>query len=199
MKSVEKRHFGTKEGEEPKILIDNAAALFAQLSLLDRRFFFCLDYEQLAEIKSSALQRELALFLHEEEMPRVLTDMIKAIRPSSTKPAFPTFILNDSVAIKNRKAQHNSSQEYLAFQLQARLALIDQLCHSPGRPAEEQLKRPSGVVTQSEVDKEEHSEEEEEAPDTHDHAEDGGKKKKEEEEKEGRYKRRASTNTNHKN
>ena len=126
---MERRDFGREE-EEPKILIDNAAVLYTQLSLLDRRFFFCLDYEQLAEIKSSALKRELALFLHEVNMPRVLTDMISAVRPSSTKPAFPTFILNDSVALRNRKAQHDSSQEYLAFQLQARLALIDQLCHN---------------------------------------------------------------------
>ena len=150
MKSVERRHFGTKEGEEPKILIDNAASLHAQLALLDRRFFFCLDYEQLAEIKSTALQRELALFLHEEEMPMVLTDMIKAIRPSSSKSVFPTFILNDSVAIKNRKAQHDSSEEYLAFQLQARLALIDQLCHHSGRPPSKVQRNRSTVQTEKE-------------------------------------------------
>ena len=126
---MERRHFGTKEGEEPKILIDNAAALHAQLALLDKRFFFCLDYEKLLEIKSSTLQHELAQFLHENEMPKILPEMIKVIRPSSSKPAFPTFILNDSVS-SNSSAQHNNSQEYLAFQLQARLALIDQLCHN---------------------------------------------------------------------
>jgi hypothetical protein len=126
---VERRDFG-KEEEEPKILIDNAAVLYTQLSLLDRRFFFCLDYEQLAEIKSTALQRELALFLHEINMPKILNKMIAAIRPSSSKPAFPSFILNDSVAVKNSIAQHDNSQEYLAFLLQARLALIDQLCHN---------------------------------------------------------------------
>eukprot|EP01036_Dinobryon_divergens_P028576 gene28576-37540_t len=129
LRSVERRDFGHEE-EEPKILIDNAAVLYTQLSLLDRRFFFCLDYEQLAEIKSTALQRELALFLHEINMPKILAKMIAAIRPSSSKPAFPTFILNDSVAVRNSNAQHDNSQEYLAFLLQARLALIDQLCHN---------------------------------------------------------------------
>ena len=84
---MERRDFGQEE-EEPKILIDNAAVLYTQLSLLDRRFFFCLDYEQLAEIKSSALQRELALFLHEINMPKILTKMISAVRPSSTKRPF---------------------------------------------------------------------------------------------------------------
>ena len=128
MNSVERRDFG-KEEEEPKILIDNAAVLYTQLSLLDRRFFFCLDYEQLAEIQSTDLQRELAMFLHEVNMPKILNKLISALRPSSTKPVFPTFILNDSVS-SNSSAQHNNSQEYLAFQLQARLALIDQLCHN---------------------------------------------------------------------
>jgi hypothetical protein len=134
LKSVERRHFGTKEGEEPKILIDNAAALYAQLALLDRRFFFCLDYEKLAEIKNStlALQHELAQFLHEDEMAMILPEMIRVIRPSSSKPAYPTFILNDSIAVRHSKARHNNSQEYLAFQLQARLTLIDHLCCNNG-------------------------------------------------------------------
>eukprot|EP01036_Dinobryon_divergens_P028578 gene28578-37542_t len=195
LKSVERRHFGTKEGEEPKILIDNAAALHAQLALLDRRFFFCLDYELLAEIKSTALQRELAHFLHEDEMPKILTDMIKAIRPSSSKPLFPNFILNDSVAIKHNNAnKHNSSQEYLAFQLQARLALIDQLCHHhAGRsPSKEQHNRSS---VQPGKEKEGREVEEEQAPHTKEHAEDeGDSQKKEEKEGEGgSAKRRAST------
>ena len=128
LKSVTQRDFGREE-EEPKILIDNAAVLYTQLTLLDRRFFFCLDYEQLADIKSTNLQRELALFLHEVNMPKILSKMISALRPSSPKSVFPTFILNDSVS-SNSSAQHNNSQEYLAFQLQARLALIDQLCHN---------------------------------------------------------------------
>ena len=129
LKSVTQRDFGREE-EEPKILIDNAAVLYTQLTLLDRRFFFCLDYEQLAEIQSTDLQRELAMFLHEVNMPKILNKMISALRPSSTKPVFPTFILNDSVAIRNSSSKHNTTQEYLSFQLQARLALIDQLCHN---------------------------------------------------------------------
>ena len=137
MKSTERRHFGTKEGEESKTLIDNAAALYAQLALLDRRFFFCLDYEKLLDIKSSALQQELAQFLHEEEMPTFLTEMIKVLRPGSSKPEFPSFVLNESVAIRHNKARHNDSQEYLAFQLQARLTLINKLCHHTG-PSKEQ-------------------------------------------------------------
>ncbi len=100
------------------------------MALLDRRFFFCLDYEKLAEIKNStlALQHEFAQFLHEDEMAMILPEMIKVIRPSSSKPAYPTFILNDSIAVRHNKARHNNSQEYLAFQLQARLTLIDHLC-----------------------------------------------------------------------
>jgi hypothetical protein len=177
---VERRHFGTKEGEEPKILIDNAASLYAQLALLDKRFFFCVDYEKLAEIKNStlALQHELAQFLHEDEMAMILPEMIRVIRPSSSKPAFPTFILNDSVAIRHSKAKHNNSQEYLAFQLQARLTLIDHLCQNTGstRPSKKQSHLSSGALIHS--DKEEkhgREKEEEKSPDTtQDHAEDEG-------------------------
>ena len=174
---MERRRFGTKEGEEPKILIDNAAALHAQLALLDKRFFFCLDYEKLLEIKSSTLQHELAQFLHENEMPKILPEMIKVIRPSSSKPAFPTFILNDSVAIRHSKAKHNNSQEYLAFHLQARLTLIDHLCQNTGstRPSKKQSHQSSGALIHSKEEKHGREKEEEKSPDTtQDHAEDEG-------------------------
>ena len=158
---MERRHFGTKDGEEPKVLIDNAAAMYAQLSLLDRRFFFCLDYEQLAEIKSSTLQRELARFLQEEEMPKILPEMIKAIRPSSSKPTFPATLLNNSVAIRHSKAKHNSSKEYLAFQLQARLTLIDRLCRTTGSSSSSSSSNRSSKEKpiQSNEDKESHDDE----------------------------------------
>jgi hypothetical protein len=156
---VERRHFGTKDGEEPKVLIDNAAAMYAQLSLLDRRFFFCLDYEQLAEIKSSRLQRELARFLQEEEMPKILPEMIKAIRPSSSKPTFPATLLNNSVAIRHSKAKHNSSKEYLAFQLQARLTLIDRLCRTTGSSSSSSNRSSKEKPIQSNEENESHDDE----------------------------------------
>jgi len=128
LKSVDRRDFG-RANEEPKILIDNAAVLHTQLTLLDRRFYHCIDYEDLATIRSDPKQRAALMdFLHPKQMQPVLDQMLKVIKPSKNDPNEPKFILNDSVVMRN--AKHDSTQEYLAFQLQARMSLIDNLCRS---------------------------------------------------------------------
>ena len=57
--------------EEPKILLDNAAALHAQLQLLDHRFFQCLHYQDMGNLTATQ-QSQLADFLHPTLIPPIL-------------------------------------------------------------------------------------------------------------------------------
>ena len=57
--------------EEPKILLDNAAALHAQLQLLDHRFFQCLHYQDIGNLTATQ-QSELGDFLHPTLIPPIL-------------------------------------------------------------------------------------------------------------------------------
>lgn len=123
LKSVDRRDFG-KENEEPKILIDNAAVLHAQLALLDPQFFLCLQYERLNDLKkaSAAKEREkIVRFLHPKNLGNgIFEEMLQQVRPSS-KPDY-----NFTVSLSR---EHNSTLEYLAFMLNARNSMITDLCN----------------------------------------------------------------------
>ena len=127
LKSVDRRDFGQAE-EEPKILVDNAAALYAQLALLDRKFFHCLHYERLNNFTPKS-KKELIDFLHPENMKDIMTQMLTQIRPSKTTlaAANSSHLLPD----KSLNDTHNSHFDYYSFQLDARLALINDLCLKP--------------------------------------------------------------------
>jgi len=157
LKSVDRRDFG-KGDEEPKILVDNAAVLHAQLALLDSRFYYCLQYEALNDLKKpSAVQdrEDLVNFLHPRNLAGETFDlMLQQIRPpskshrslsslisnaSSIEQITPLSGNSNTVIMKNsshsqsfvndmRSREHNSTMEYLTFQLNARLSMITDLC-----------------------------------------------------------------------
>eukprot|EP01036_Dinobryon_divergens_P028574 gene28574-37538_t len=142
LKSVDRRNFGTKVDEEPKILIDNAAALHAQLFLLDPRFYYCLQYEHLYDLTensstnsssshdTTAAERErnnVIRFLH----PTTLSGGIFEEINSSVEPRTLLAITNKTPGWRNKMISENersSNTEYLASQLNARIAMIGDLC-----------------------------------------------------------------------
>mmetsp|Transcript_31027 Transcript_31027/g.44573 ORF Transcript_31027/g.44573 Transcript_31027/m.44573 type:complete len:311 (+) Transcript_31027:2-934(+) len=161
LKSVDRRDFG-KGDEEPKILIDNAAVLHAQLALLDSRFYYCLQYEGLNDLKkpSAAKEREdIVNFLHPRNLAGETFDlMLQQIRPpskshrslsshynsnasSSGQLTHRTSISTTNINSENNTSssqsffnamhsrEHNSTMEYLTFQLNARLSMITDLCN----------------------------------------------------------------------
>lgn len=160
LKSVDRRDFG-KADEEPKILVDNAAVLHGQLALLDPRFYYCLHYERLNELKTPAAKEEredIVHFLHPKNFGGgVLEEMLTQIRPPSSKSGGRRHLVagNGSASVEEKdprthsllrssapaaspttlavrnSLEHNSTMEYLAFLLNARISLINDLCRKP--------------------------------------------------------------------
>lgn len=88
--STHKRHFGGNV--EARLLIHNAEALLAQLRLLDKRFYRCVDYKTLNKIDDVEKKR-LQNFLHPVVLRNSLTGMLKQLHynnhttpPSKHKP-----------------------------------------------------------------------------------------------------------------
>lgn len=111
--STKRRHIGG--AIEPYILIDNASILYAQLAMLDQRFFYCIQYERLSTLnvdeKSSFLN-----FIHPELLNR-MDVMFSAIH-------------NSSGSVVSEKVASVSKNSFFHFQLESRMKLISQLCQT---------------------------------------------------------------------
>mmetsp|Transcript_21987 Transcript_21987/g.31583 ORF Transcript_21987/g.31583 Transcript_21987/m.31583 type:complete len:323 (-) Transcript_21987:225-1193(-) len=104
------RGFGFNQ--EPMVLVDNAAVLYSQLKLIDRRFFFCLEYEKIPTLTKKE-KDELRMFLH----PKLEIDtMLKLFEVSSNT--------------KRLDEEMGNSAPYHIHQLEARQFLIRKLCRS---------------------------------------------------------------------
>lgn len=82
--STVNRNFGNG-ASEGKILIDNAAAMLAQIQLLSHDFFKCVKYRDLGKMKSDEKEvRELADFIHPENLGRsgILPTMLDVVHYS---------------------------------------------------------------------------------------------------------------------
>ena len=68
LKSTAKRKFGTPLEPEPRVLVDNAAALYTQMKLMDPRFFLSFDFDSLVRSDWVAMidkrKHQIANFLH---------------------------------------------------------------------------------------------------------------------------------------
>jgi len=114
--STSRRDFG--EQQEPRILLDNSAALYSQLRALDPKFFNCVEFEQMRNLTSSQ-QEALASFLH-----------------PSIKPILPKMLSNFQLpTISNNTNSHGelgglaaASNRYYETLLKANLNLIRILC-----------------------------------------------------------------------
>jgi len=105
------RGFGFNQ--EPMVLVDNAAVLYAQLKLIDRRFFFCLRYEDVSTLTKKE-KDDLRMFLH----PKLeLDNMLKQFEVSTNTK-------------KLEEGELGSSASYHIHQLEARMFLIRKLCRS---------------------------------------------------------------------
>jgi len=101
---------------EPMVLLDNAAALLAQLSLLDRRFFTCVEHSSLRTMGLRE-RADLKRFLH----PDIDLDSL-VLQPR------PTPIPKD---LDLRTVMAANVAHYHVLQLESRLNLIRQLCAEP--------------------------------------------------------------------
>lgn len=121
LKSTLKRGFGG--AEESRILVDNAAAMYTQLHMLDRRFFLCLDYNDLTLMKNSTIAKiqaqkdAMAQFLHPNVIPPLMDQMLGKIRPSTSSSSKPLSNVNVS-----------ANAALSEFQLESRISLIRALC-----------------------------------------------------------------------
>lgn len=143
---------------EPKILIDNAAALYTQLLLLDRSFYQCVQYRELGKL-SGPRRHALAKFIHPTLAPPIMATMLSAVHYGGSSTYNNTeanaTISNSSPASNcsysrrmeaklqahrsrvaseaagksaSQLAAEESSARYHEFVLEQRLRLIDSLC-----------------------------------------------------------------------
>jgi hypothetical protein len=148
-------HRGIGGAMEPSILISNAAVLHTQLSLLDRRFYHCVQYRALGNLTYTQ-QEQLADFLHPTLIKPVLSSMLGTVHYSRGSESLSS---NETAAARSaagshsnprlenklRRQQEKSAREaqgkseevreveqrsarYQEWLLARRLALIDALC-----------------------------------------------------------------------
>jgi hypothetical protein len=136
--STKSRDFAQNNHLEAKILVDNAAALYSQLKLIDRKFFYCVQYRDLGIIAGNPDKKtHLLYFLHPMNLARdsLFDDMLdKVVYSNNTAPLVTTADSDH----KNKNTDHTkkeglsdvlmSSEAHHVFQLEARLTLINQLC-----------------------------------------------------------------------
>ena len=151
--STTRRGFGGSAGtaNEPKILIDNAAALNSQLELIDKRFFHCMHYEDLATMNSAG-KAEFVSFVH-PSLGKISENMFAKVKDSSH--SSPSKSNSTAAAAGHGRRLRGSSKSndvgtvkpapnsvldlfeqslvnapaYYTMQLEARLRNLDQLCH----------------------------------------------------------------------
>mmetsp|Transcript_8992 Transcript_8992/g.13398 ORF Transcript_8992/g.13398 Transcript_8992/m.13398 type:complete len:117 (+) Transcript_8992:896-1246(+) len=108
-------------------MIDNAAVLYTQLALIDPHFYYCIQYEDLVNLKLPSAAKErarLSSFLHPTNLNEdVFFEMVNKVSdPKSVS-------VNESEKDENRIHGHyNSSLDYLASLLNARQSFISELC-----------------------------------------------------------------------
>lgn len=126
LRSTAKRNFGGPE--ESRILVDNAAALYSQLHLLDQKFIHCIDYGDLLQLKVNSTfpsvkskREQLEQFLHPAVVPPLMDQMLQKV---SSSPSGGTAAMTEAIGKRNLSANSALSE----FQLDSRLALIRDLC-----------------------------------------------------------------------
>lgn len=112
--SSKKNYLGGIKGPEPRILIDNTAVLYSQLTLIDSKFFQCMNYDDFIKLRrgDNELKEKLVNFVH----PVVLKDKIDDM----------------SHGIHMRDSNEYNETEVFSFyatNLQLRLDLIQELCN----------------------------------------------------------------------
>ena len=101
----------------PKMLLDNAAALYQQLSMLHPSFFYCVDYNSMHSMNITEKQ-SLLQFMHPvqlEGMEEVIFAQVD--KPHRSKSSTQSYIADVTL-------------QYYARQLAAVIARIDRLCES---------------------------------------------------------------------
>lgn len=136
LNSTARRSIGGNE--EPKVLVDNAAALYAQMQLIDRKFYHCVQYRKLGHLNQSKKDK-LVDFLHPTLLTPIMDKMLTKVKYSGNKSrlTLPSFSRQGSggSARGSLDPQENEvskvvelSRKYHVWQLAQRLHLIDQLC-----------------------------------------------------------------------
>jgi hypothetical protein len=136
LRSTERRAFGGIE--EPRILIDNAAALYTQLKLLDRRFYHCVQYERLHLMANDTTEQDKVIqFIHPNALRPIFGEMLQKFRSLSSLssvtsgPARPDRLERPDYGVPRQMNETRSRNSvYYEFQLGVRLQLIDDLCNS---------------------------------------------------------------------
>ena len=112
---------------EPKILVDNAAALYSQMEQLDPRFYFCLPYEKMGNMTDSE-QSGFVHFLHPTILPSMMDTMLQMVhykpKPSTTS--------TEHFASEEERRFKGASREYHEWLLARQLGLINGLCQKTG-------------------------------------------------------------------
>jgi hypothetical protein len=147
LESTKRRSIGGQA--EPSILVDNAATLFSQLSLMEKTFYRCVPFHRLANLTTNE-QKDLATFIH-PMLTTLFPSMLEAVHYPGSKTNHTEHTTAVSMESNNNssrllgkgdaqdavlKAKHDQHVEqqnfyYQEWQLSRRLALIDSLCAPP--------------------------------------------------------------------
>lgn len=144
--STRRRDIGGND--EPKVLLDNAAALYAQMKLVDRSFYHCVQYRDLGDMtQNSKAKAQLIQFLHPALMPAVMDAMLSKVHYSGNNSSFlasqPRVKKHGLKASTHSNGNGNAAESthesiylqaqsnvYHTWQLQLRMSLIDELCQT---------------------------------------------------------------------
>jgi len=116
--------------EDYRTWIVQLGVLYSQLSLLDRRFYYCLPYESLDTLQSSPIRKEqLQSFLQPKTITKyVMEEMLMQMKHSS-KNKIKANLKRPVSSIYNGSKNADSSRNYLTMQLNARMSLITDICN----------------------------------------------------------------------
>lgn len=101
---------------EPHIMVDNAAALYSQMLLMDHSFYHCMQFRELGALTPQQ-KESLATFIHPTLVPPIIDQMLSAVHYS------------ENSVHKQMNITEESSLHYHEWLLERRLHLIDSLCH----------------------------------------------------------------------
>lgn len=109
---------------DPMALVDSAEALYSQLSLLDRRFFHCIHYNNYTKMNRNE-RFELKAFVH----PHIELDRLMFFSRDKGKN-----VANKKNNLKESDFRHSMNSQtasHFLFQLDSRLARLLDLCNEP--------------------------------------------------------------------
>lgn len=119
------RRFDLPVHKEALVMLNAMSSLYSQLQLLDRRFFHCVDYEELLQMKGKQSGMDLVNFIHPVVLQKQQEQLFAVVSADRKK----EIVHQQAEKQVQPNAGHADAQlEYLLWRLKRQQALLDALC-----------------------------------------------------------------------